>query len=173
MKSTIFVVEGKTDKALLQSYSDNYIVITDGNNVSRETIKHLQQLEKHHSIVLITDPDHAGDAIKAKLQGALHSAKTITIPKTAMQSKKKIGVAESNRAVLMKKLAAYPQKTAAITTINYYDFWLFHQNKLRDTAKQIRFIADFALLNRSVKSLHRQLQYLGITIEDIRGWANK
>ncbi len=173
MKSTVFVVEGKTDKALLQSYVNNYVVITDGNNVSRETIKHLQQLEKHHSIVLITDPDMTGDAINAKLRSELRNPGVITIAQTAMQSAKKIGIAESNRAALVKELAIYPQKTTAITTINYYDFWLFHQNELRDKTRQKHFVDTFSLLNRGVKSLHEQLQYLGYTTEDIKRWANR
>lgn len=168
MFTYIFVVEGKTDKALLQSLTNNYIVITDGSNVSRETVKHLQTLEKLHNIVIITDPDINGAKIKDKISVHLKYPITISIKRDEITTKGKIGVAEMDRIALLNKIRIYNYGTKQISTIDYYMFWEFIRVNLRDKATKQAFLNEYCLINGSTKSIHRQLQYLGITFETIK-----
>lgn len=173
MPSYVFVVEGKTDKALLQTYTKNHIVITDGTNVSRETISYLKQLENYHNIVIITDPDKNGMKIRMKIMENLVQPIVIDVTRDEMKLKKKIGVAEMSRKSLFHKIKPYNTGTTKISEIDYYLFWTFCQtNLLEDEAKQA-FLQAFSLLDGPTKKLHQALEYLGITIKEIEQWKKQ
>ncbi|HZJ89689.1 MAG TPA: toprim domain-containing protein [Bacilli bacterium] len=167
MNSCVFVVEGKTDKALLQSLTNNYIVITDGTNVSRETINHLQALEKFHNIVIITDPDINGTKISEKIGNSLNNPIIINVLRTEIKTKRKIGVAEMDRIALLNKISEYNYGTKIIATIDYYPFWEFSRLNLANKATKQAFLNEYSLMKGSTKSIHQQLQYLGITFKVI------
>ena len=52
----IIVVEGTSDEALISSFMDADIVVTNGSDVPRETIEYLKEAKKKRDIVVLTDP---------------------------------------------------------------------------------------------------------------------
>ena len=73
----LLVVEGATDVAFLQSFLDADFVITNGSEVSRETIDYLKAVKKSREIVVLTDPDFPGQRIRnildQEIPGLLHA----------------------------------------------------------------------------------------------------
>ena len=59
----IIVVEGASDKTLLESFLDAQIITTNGSDVPYETIGFLKEAKKLHEIVVLTDPDSPGKGL--------------------------------------------------------------------------------------------------------------
>jgi ribonuclease M5 len=101
----IIVVEGKSDKDLIDSFMLADIVITNGSEVSRGTIEYLQKCAQKRSIVVLTDPDFPGkrirDVLDRNIPGLLHAY----IPKERCIKKHKVGVAESSKDDILEALA--------------------------------------------------------------------
>ena len=100
----VIVVEGTSDKALLENFIDAEIVITNGSDVPCETIEYLKALSKNKTIVVLTDPDSPGkrirDVLDREIPGLLHAF----IPKAKAIKKRKVGVAESDKDTILEAL---------------------------------------------------------------------
>ena len=67
------VVEGRYDKHALAGVVDAVIVPTDGFGIfrQRETLALIRRLAEQRGVILLTDPDGAGQVIRGYLKGAL------------------------------------------------------------------------------------------------------
>ena len=101
----IIVVEGASDKALLTSFLDTEIVITNGSDVPRETIEYLKEAKKIKDIVVLTDPDSPGkrirDVLDHEIPGLLHAF----VPKEKCIKRHKVGIAESSPEDILEALS--------------------------------------------------------------------
>ena len=102
--SAIIVVEGATDRALIETFLDCDIVTTNGSDVPHETIEYLKEAKKKRDIVVLTDPDMPGkrirDILNQHIPGLLHAY----IPKDKAIKHHKVGVAESDRDTILEAL---------------------------------------------------------------------
>ena len=100
----IIVVEGATDRALIETFLDCDIVTTNGSDVPHETIEYLKEAKKKRDIVVLTDPDMPGkrirDVLNQHIPGLLHAY----IPKDKAIKHHKVGVAESDRDTILEAL---------------------------------------------------------------------
>jgi ribonuclease M5 len=120
----LIVVEGKTDKDLIESFMDADIVITNGSEVSRETIDFIAKAAEKRSVVVLTDPDAPGkrirDVLDQHIPGLLHAY----IPKEFAIKHHKVGVAESSKAVIEEALAhLVPSSNAPKSDITMEDLY--------------------------------------------------
>lgn len=101
----IIVVEGASDKALISTFLDADVVITNGSEVSRETIEYLKTASKTRDIVVLTDPDSPGkrirDILDQNINGLLHAF----VPKEKAIKKHKVGIAESSKEEILLALS--------------------------------------------------------------------
>ena len=65
----ILVVEGKEDASYLSSYISSEIVVVNGYELSDATISYL----KDKPVILLLDPDSAGESIRNKLNRVLNN----------------------------------------------------------------------------------------------------
>ena len=77
LSSSVIVVEGKSDVALLSSIIKSNFVTTNGSEVSRETINYLKILSKTYPIIILTDPDGPGRIIRSRLEQELNDVQHI------------------------------------------------------------------------------------------------
>ena len=101
----ILVVEGASDKAFISTFLEADFVITNGSEVSRETIEYLKEAKKTRDIVVLTDPDSPGkrirDILDQNIPGLLHAF----VPKEHSIKHHKVGVAESTEFDVMNALS--------------------------------------------------------------------
>ena len=60
----VIVVEGTSDVNKLSLLVDADYVVTNGSEVSRETLRYIKELSKTRQIIILTDPDYPGERIR-------------------------------------------------------------------------------------------------------------
>lgn len=108
MRPHVFVVEGKNDKFRLEQILDNPLVITtNGSAIDLDKIKILKKLDATHDIILMFDPDHAGERIRRLVSKELTHVYHAFIPRDLAVSKngKKIGVEHADQKTIFEALS--------------------------------------------------------------------
>ena len=77
----VIVVEGQSDVNKLRLLIDADFVITNGSEISRETIEYIKTLSLTRRIIILTDPDYPGmrirEIISQAVPSALHALKMV------------------------------------------------------------------------------------------------
>jgi len=107
MNKHLYVVEGKTDISKLKSLGAQYIVQTNGYNISTNTIEFLKLAQKVRKLVFVFDPDGPGRMIEKMLASVLVNFDTVIISKSMSIKNNKVGVAETDVKYLKSKLSKY------------------------------------------------------------------
>jgi ribonuclease M5 len=100
----VFVVEGTTDVNFLRSFISSEFVITNGSEVSRETIEYLKVASKLKKIIVMTDPDAPGLRIRSIIENAIPNVSHAYVERKQCIGKHKLGIAESNRQAIQEAL---------------------------------------------------------------------
>lgn len=103
--STVLVVEGTSDVNFLSSFVQADFVITNGSEVSRETIDYIKALVKNHTVVVLTDPDAPGKRIRARLDEEIDGLQHAYAERSQCIGKYKLGIAESNPEAIVAALS--------------------------------------------------------------------
>lgn len=110
------IVEGKYDKIRLSTFLDALIIETNGFSVfkDRERMDLIRALARTRGIVILTDSDSAGFAIRSRIRGSIHEGqvRNAYIPdvfgkerrKAAPSREGKLGVEGMSMPVLMEAL---------------------------------------------------------------------
>ena len=93
----LIVVEGKTDLIFLKSFLDADIVITNGSEVSHETLDFIKEANKRHGVIILTDPDFPGQRIRNIITEYIGDCKHAYIEKKKAVKGKKVGIAETKK----------------------------------------------------------------------------
>jgi len=107
MNKHLYVVEGKTDISKLKSLGVQYIIQTNGYNISLNTIEFLKLAQKVRGLVFVLDPDGPGKMIQKMLASVLVNFETVVISKSMSIKNNKVGVAEADVNHLKFKLSKY------------------------------------------------------------------
>ena len=76
MIKEVLVVEGRSDVARIQaSHIDVDMITTDGFSLRKDTLEHIQRAYEKRGIIILTDPDSAGERIRMYLSKRFPKAK--------------------------------------------------------------------------------------------------
>lgn len=165
----IIVVEGKTDKDLIETFLDCEIVTTNGSEVSHGTIEYLQTLSKTRKIVVLTDPDAPGkrirDIINAEVPGCLNAY----IEKTKAIKGKKVGVAESSKEAILEALDhLIPNTERDISNLSYGDLCDLGLADCKEATKaRERLEGKLHIGHTNAKTFLKRCRCLGLEKEDL------
>lgn len=165
----LIVVEGKTDKDLIESFLDADIIITNGSEVSRETINFIKEAKAKRDVVVLTDPDSPGkrirDILDENVPGLLHAF----IPKEKAIKHHKVGVAESSKDVILDALnhlvPTNDEETPTLTYADLFDLGLVSQPD--SSLKRERINHKLHLGYTNGKSLLKRANALRLTRKDL------
>ena len=128
----ILVVEGKEDASYLSNYISSEIVVTNGFEISKETISYL----KNKKVIVLTDPDEAGTKIRNKLNQLLPNAINVEVDIRKCIRDTKNGVAECEINEVLTKLKPYSiskkSSESDITMSDLYELGLTNNKDLRE-----------------------------------------
>lgn len=101
----IIVVEGRDDTNRVKEAVDCDTFETNGSAINKKKIARLKYLSKTRGIIILTDPDYAGNRIRTIIEKAIPEAKHAYISnKKAVDNKGKIGIEAAAKEDIIKAL---------------------------------------------------------------------
>ena len=104
----VIVVEGKSDLIFLNSFLDAEIIITNGSEISKETLDLIKKANETTGVIILTDPDYPGIRIRNIVSQYIGDCKHAFIEKSKAIKGKKVGIAETLKAFLPNSLISIP-----------------------------------------------------------------
>ena len=104
MIKEVLVVEGKMDVVAINKAVEADCIITEGFNLSRQTLKNIKAAYKKRGIIILTDPDFAGERIRSFLTKRFPEAKHAFIPCEEATANNDIGVEQASPTSIKKAL---------------------------------------------------------------------
>lgn len=104
MIKEIIVVEGKDDVSAVKRAVDADIIITDGYKLKSRTIKMIKNAQKTRGVIVLTDPDHAGEMIRRKISSIVKGVRHAYIPQDKAIEKGDIGVENASPETILEAL---------------------------------------------------------------------
>lgn len=92
MIKEVIVVEGKDDITAVKAAVECEVIATGGFRFSDKFIERLRFIQKQKGIIVLTDPDYAGEKIRATINRKVRGVKNAYIPQNKAIYKKDIGV---------------------------------------------------------------------------------
>jgi len=73
--SEVIVVEGRDDEINLKRFFKCEVIRTNGFGVSKETYEKIKLASKNKGVIILTDPDHAGETIRKRISEVVKDVK--------------------------------------------------------------------------------------------------
>jgi ribonuclease M5 len=105
MIKEVLVVEGKMDVAAIHKAVEADCIITGGFSLQEWTLANIDQAYKKRGIIILTDPDSAGERIRKFLAKRFPEAKHAFVPRDEATANDDIGVEQASPASIRKALA--------------------------------------------------------------------
>ena len=118
MIKEVLVVEGKMDVVAINKAVEADCIITEGFNLLPRTIKNIKAAYEKRGIIILTDPDSAGERIRSYLVRRFPNAKHAFIPAQEATANDDIGVEQAKPEAIRKALAKV--RTAEIESSNEF-----------------------------------------------------
>ena len=168
----VVVVEGYHDLAKLKAIFEKIdVYITNGSEVSTETLKELKILNEKRGLILFLDPDYQGERIRRIINDYVGDTKHAFLPKKECisKNKKKVGIEHANKDIIIKGLTSfYISSKATKSLVEYKD--LYRLKLIGNTSsKALRKVLGEELgigLNNG-KTLLKKLNMFNITLLQI------
>lgn len=172
------VVEGYHDLAKLKEiYSNIDIVITNGSEISDETLNELQVLNEKRGLILFLDPDYQGERIRKQINDFLGETKHAFLPKEKCinKNKTKVGIEHASKADIIEALSNVLEvKENNQTQITFNDLYELNLLGCKNAKKNRKALTDSIGIGLSNgKSILRKLNMFGFTKEDINNYNRR
>ena len=169
----VVVVEGYHDLAKLKAiYKDIDVYITNGSEVSDDTLNELKKLNESRGIILFLDPDFQGERIRRIINDYVGPTKHAFLNKkdSINKNKTKVGIEHANSEKIRTALESFfTVKTIVKSRVTMNE--MYQLNLIgKPNSKFLRLTLGEELgigLNNG-KTLLNKLNMFGITIEQIK-----
>lgn len=173
----ILVVEGKSDVLFLETFVKPIdFVITNGSEISKNTLNLIKEYSQRYKIVILTDPDFPGKKIRDIINSNIENCYNAFVSKSESIKKNKVGVAESTKEEVIKSLQnlhifSKSSTSSEITLKELAEYGYFNINQ-----KEFRnYIANkYHFDEVNTKTFIKRINLLNIPIEkELRDYGRK
>lgn len=105
MIKEVIVVEGKDDIAAVKAALDAEVIATGGFGYKKEFIKTLKTIADRTGIIILTDPDYAGEQIRKDLSKHVKNCKHAFLPQGKALKKDDIGVENATKEDIIEAIS--------------------------------------------------------------------
>lgn len=92
MIKEVIVVEGKDDVAAVKRAVDCEIITTDGHHFPKDLFKRIKKAQEEKGVIVLTDPDYAGEKIRKAINKAVPGVKNAFLPRDLSIKNEDIGI---------------------------------------------------------------------------------
>lgn len=165
------MVEGYHDLAKLKEiYSNIDVVITNGSEISKETLEELKLLNEQRGLILFLDPDYQGERIRRIVNDYVGETKHAFMSKTDCINKKKtkVGIEHAEASKIKEAMDKIYVQRNDVANLDIKD--LYYYNLIGDKgSKKLREMVTeklgIGLCNG--KTLLKKLNMFSITKEEL------
>ena len=165
----VLIVEGKDDESLIKSFLDCYVFKTNGFDLKHEDILFLNKVSEKHKIIVLTDPDEAGEKIRSTINKNVKNTCNVFVDINMCGKNNKHGVAESTKEHILEQLKEHltleSPKYGNITAYQLNKIGLNGDSKSKEKRKYICKCFSLGICN--AKNMLERINLLGISINDI------
>ena len=104
MIKEVLVVEGKMDVVAIGKAVEADCIITEGFNLKPKALDAIKQAYKKRGIIILTDPDSAGERIRQFLSNRFPDAKHAFVPRDEATANDDIGIEQASPESIRKAL---------------------------------------------------------------------
>ncbi|MDF2568578.1 MAG: rnmV [Sporomusa sp.] len=104
MIKEVIVVEGKQDIVAVKRAVEAECIATDGFNLLPRCLSRIEQAYKKRGIIILTDPDSAGERIRKFLAERFPEAKHAFVPREQAEANDDIGIEQAKPAAIRAAL---------------------------------------------------------------------
>lgn len=101
----IIIVEGRDDIAAVKAAVEAEVIATGGCRISKKVLERIRTAQDRQGVIILTDPDAAGSAIRRRLAQLVPGAKHAYLPRAAGTRDGDIGVENASPAAIREALA--------------------------------------------------------------------
>lgn len=165
----VIVVEGKSDYTLLKSFLDAEIIITNGSEISKETLDLIKKANEEYGVIILTDPDYPGTRIRNIISEYIGNCKHAFIEKSKAIKGKKVGVAETKKEDILNALEnVITFKDVTNNDVSYNDLYELGFIGQKDSKQKREKVANYYHLGWcNGKNFLRRINMFNITKEMI------
>ena len=119
----VVVVEGRDDTRRLKEFFEVDTIETIGSAINQETLRLIAHAQKQRGVIVLTDPDHAGERIRQIIMQQVPDCKHAFITKEQGKGKKRfasLGVEHASKEALIQAFnqVSQPKKQADFVPIS-------------------------------------------------------
>ncbi|WP_353095568.1 ribonuclease M5 [Tissierella praeacuta] len=165
MIKEVIVVEGKDDITVVKAALDAEVIATGGFGYNKNFIRTLKNIAEKRGIIILTDPDYAGEQIRRDLVKHIKNCKHAFLPQGKALKKGDIGVENANKEDIIEAIKkARPnsiERTEEFTKEEIIALGLAGGEKSREKREELGYILGIGYANS--KQFLNRLNNFGIT----------
>ena len=166
----LIVVEGKTDLIYLKSFLDADIVITNGSEISKETLEYIKEANIRQGVIVLTDPDYPGLRIRNLITEYIGDCKHAYIEKNKAIKGKKVGIAETKKEDIieaLKNVVTYKKENERLVNeCDLYEIGLLGRQESKKLRERV--CNHYHLGWCNAKTFLKRVNMFGLTKEQIK-----
>lgn len=168
----VIVVEGVSDVNKLRLLVDADFVITNGSEISRETLTYIKILSLTRQIIILTDPDYPGTRIRNIINHEVKGCYNAFVNKEKSIKHHKVGVAECDKDEILRALdnmICYQEVEMDKAELKESDLFELGLNGSPSSSYKRQVISEhFHLGKVNAKSLLKRLDMLNVNKEEVK-----
>lgn len=175
MIKEVIVVEGKMDILAVNRATHADCIITDGFHLRKNTLDAIKAAYKKRGIIILTDPDPAGERIRSFLAKRFPNAKHAFIPLEDATANDDIGVEQASPEAIRAALAKV--RTESIEPSNIFSSKDMVANdltgSLNASERRMKLGKILGLGAANAKTFLKRLNTYGVTREEFEEGLNE
>lgn len=104
MIKEVIVVEGKDDITAVKAALECEVIATNGFGYKKELIDTLKSISERRGIIILTDPDYAGEQIRKDIASKVKNCKHAFLPQGKALKKDNIGVENASKEDIVEAI---------------------------------------------------------------------
>jgi len=118
----VIVVEGRDDESAVKKAVKAEIIITHGYGIKETTFQQIQMAQDRCGVIVLTDPDYAGEQIRKRIEARVPGVKHAFIQRSLATKKENVGVENASPDVIIDCLKkAHATETHSLDIFDQQD----------------------------------------------------